>query len=559
MSEPETQARIATPPAMINPPPAEPRPLSAPNLEAGLGIGSGGMNRLTSLPQVRGLQTQALQRRLEAQTGAVQAEQAGRREEAAALSEAGRARISADDEARDLYERRRQNVPTAFVPTQENVADYATLFSLLGVVGTALGGKGKGNAMTAMSSMTGMLNGWRQGRVDLYQRERQNFDASLRAIQAANEDARQVMQDAVQRNKGRYDLAAIEARNKLVERGDQIAARTLEAQGYTAFAELLDKRGQDIQQAMSRSATLANQAPQAVKIGDQWVYAQRRGNTFVPMQMNGAPVPAPPPPGSPEYVAAQAAARRGAAGQQDRFGFGDIVATASNEAAAEIANLVDLAEESTSGVFQGRNTTGLLNAPLGALTNAITSEEAQRYNIVINNFGKFLAQVQKGGRVVGQREMSAAADPFIIREGDTPMTVLTRIAGMRQGLERAIDVRLASPNTPDSLKAVYQNNLETIQQAIPFTVGDVNRFMNQRDQRRTFADMMRESGVIGQPAPNAPRPAAAPSGPPSNQPPAPTETNASGQPAADPLEGRTAIGPNGQRIVRRGGQWVPVQ
>jgi hypothetical protein len=27
--------------------------------------------------------------------------------------------------------------------------------------------------------------------------------------------------------------------------------------------------------------------------------------------------------------------------------------------------------------------------------------------------------------------------------------------------------------------------------------------------------------------------------------------------AADPLEGRTAVGPGGQRLVRRGGQWVP--
>jgi len=30
-----------------------------------------------------------------------------------------------------------------------------------------------------------------------------------------------------------------------------------------------------------------------------------------------------------------------------------------------------------------------------------------------------------------------------------------------------------------------------------------------------------------------------------------------GSGAADPLEGRTAVGPGGQRIVRRGGQWVP--
>jgi len=91
-----------------------------------------------------------------------------------------------------------QNAPRpipAFIPTQETAADMGTLFSLLAVAGQALGGKGKAGAMSAMASMTGMLNGYRQGRQDLYQKERQNFDASLRQIQAQN----QALQDAYRR------------------------------------------------------------------------------------------------------------------------------------------------------------------------------------------------------------------------------------------------------------------------------------------------------------------------------------------------------------------------
>jgi hypothetical protein len=91
-----------------------------------------------------------------------------------------------------------QNAPRpipAFVPTQETAADMGTLFSLLAVAGQALGGKGKAGAMSAMASMTGMLNGYRQGRQDLYQKERQNFEAGLRQIQAQN----QALQDAYRR------------------------------------------------------------------------------------------------------------------------------------------------------------------------------------------------------------------------------------------------------------------------------------------------------------------------------------------------------------------------
>lgn len=425
--------------------------------------------------------------------------------------------------------------PPAFVPTRENAGDLATLFSLLAVAGTAMGGKAKGGAMSAMSSMTGMLNGWRQGRQDLYERERKQFEASLQQFRAQQEQLKGIYDRAMRVAQTDLQRATTQAESELKAAGADIAAQTLRVQGLPSSFQVFQEQMKAVQAAEQRAATIAQQAPQVVRMGDQWVYAQRRGDQFIPIKgPDGQPMTAPPPAGSPEYLRAVAEARRsGSSTAADRFGFGDIIATASNEAAAEIANLVELAEESTSGIFQGRNTTGLLNAPLGALVNQLTSEEAQRYNITINNFGKFLAQVQKGGRVVGQREMAAAAEPFIIREGDTPMTVLTRIAAMRQGLERAIEVRLASPNTPDTLKSIYQQNLNDIQRAIPFTVSDVNRFLSQGDQRRTFTDMIRESGVTGQ----------------SGQ----REAPAGGAQAPAANEGYVL---NGRRIVVRDNRWV---
>jgi hypothetical protein len=53
-----------------------------------------------------------------------------------------------------------------FIPTKDNAKDLGGLFSLIGVVGWAIGGSGKDNAIQAMSAMNGMLTGYQKGRAD---------------------------------------------------------------------------------------------------------------------------------------------------------------------------------------------------------------------------------------------------------------------------------------------------------------------------------------------------------------------------------------------------------
>jgi hypothetical protein len=69
-----------------------------------------------------------------------------------------------------------------FTPTKDNAMDLATLYSLIGVVGFAIGSGGKGNAMAAMSAMNGMATGYQQGRMDLYVREKDLFDTNLKQL-----------------------------------------------------------------------------------------------------------------------------------------------------------------------------------------------------------------------------------------------------------------------------------------------------------------------------------------------------------------------------------------
>jgi len=84
-------------------------------------------------------------------------------------------KATADDAA---YEPVKQMVVPKFVPTQETATDLAGLFGMLGVLGTAMGGKGKAYGMDAMSAMTGMMTGYTQGRKDLYENELSKFNAA---------------------------------------------------------------------------------------------------------------------------------------------------------------------------------------------------------------------------------------------------------------------------------------------------------------------------------------------------------------------------------------------
>lgn len=86
-------------------------------------------------------------------------------------------------EAQQLKQKREQFTNLTFVPTRDNAEDLAKLFSLIGVIGVAIGGRGRGAALQAMTSMNGMLEGYRRGRADLYKQQLGEFDRSLKTMQ----------------------------------------------------------------------------------------------------------------------------------------------------------------------------------------------------------------------------------------------------------------------------------------------------------------------------------------------------------------------------------------
>ena len=374
------------------------------------------------------------------------------------------------------YQEKMEREPLpAFIPSKDNAQDIAGLFSVISVVSMLVGGGGKMSGQLALGNMNGMMEGYRKGRKDLYEKERIAFDKNFKAMMQKHAEFRQEMEDAVKlatTNKEEgfraAELAATKAGSDIVKaqlrKGDLLGAYKLvdESQKGAEHALQMEAKAREQEEAQKFKKEQAQQA------------AQLRKDLMAIKSTTGASA--------------------GKVSSSDRYGFGDIVATNLNEAVGTIANIVNLPYDVTTGIFQGRNTTGLLTAPLGALTNKLTTEDVQRYNKEIKNFGKFASRVVSGGRVVPASVQKDFEDQFLIREGDSPLTVLTSIAQMRQTIERAAEVKIASSSTDPGLKQLYVDGLDVVRNSIPFTINDVNRFANDRDKNKTLADMFEEYG-----------------------------------------------------------------
>lgn len=129
----------------------------------------------------------AKKRQEESEFAVTQKEDVSRREaeRGKKKAEASRAEvqeIKTSPEFTGLRKLEEETMGKAFIPTQDTAQDIASLYSLVNVIGMAIGSGGKQNAMQAMHAMNGMLEGYQKGRGDLYKREKDIFDTSMKTL-----------------------------------------------------------------------------------------------------------------------------------------------------------------------------------------------------------------------------------------------------------------------------------------------------------------------------------------------------------------------------------------
>jgi hypothetical protein len=150
----------------------------------------------------------------------------------------------------DAYGERIAKEPLpAFVPSEDNAETLGALFSGVNLLGLIMSrGAGRSSALGAMKSMTGMLEGYRTGRKDLYEREKQIFEKNYARIKDIHAQYGKELDQALklsevdfESGKARAQLAAKRAGNKYAE--DMASVGNLKAvvAAFNAEVTIIDK------------------------------------------------------------------------------------------------------------------------------------------------------------------------------------------------------------------------------------------------------------------------------------------------------------------------------
>lgn len=224
-------------------------------LQQGLGLDFGNVMRQIAPYVSGGAPLSILQQEATAEGDALKAQQKQKIAEAQANQESYKKYGDTANRALLSYDTEMAAEPLpAFVPTKETAADFSLLGGLISVIGFMAGkGKGMQSGLDALDSMTGMMNGWQQGRKDLYDRELKNFQANFERLNAVHEQYRQQLTNALEVAKVNLTQGLADAQLAAAKAGDDVVLAQAKAGNLKAVIAAMNSQ----QTAMLKAAEIA--------------------------------------------------------------------------------------------------------------------------------------------------------------------------------------------------------------------------------------------------------------------------------------------------------------
>jgi ribosomal protein L3 len=354
--------------------------------------------------------------------------EAERGKKKAEVSRAEVQEIKASPEFTGLRKLEEETMDKAFIPTKDTAVDIASLYSLVNVIGMSIGTGGKQNAMQAMHAMNGMLEGYQKGRADLYKREKDIFDTSMKTLKTKT--------DILQRRlKEIADLAS-----KNAAAADQEADVLFAEQGADFLKKYKEKFG----------------LPATVKFWEDVVKAKGEATKLTLREEETARKEAANERRHRETIAAQAARERLRMSHQEKARELKAVAkpaSATNEryantvyrASNEVLRSLELVEQigiSTGGGALGTVVgKGTIPSEVQRYIGQLMTEEQQRnYNTAMSGIALELAYVLGGGYKPDVTTVSKLETLLSVGPNDTPANAAYKFADVTAKLKAAIEV-----------------------------------------------------------------------------------------------------------------------
>ena len=347
----------------------------------------------------------------------------------------------------------------AFIPSKDTAQDIAGLFGVISVISMLVGGGGRMSGQLALGNMNGMMEGYRKGRKDLYEKERSEFDKNFKSMIQKHAEFRQEMEDAIK------------------------LAVTNKEEGFRAAEMAATKAGSDIVKAQLRKGDLlgayklvdeSQKGSQHALQMEQKAREQEEAEKFRKEQAR---------------IAAQArveAAREKAAGKTEKVTQQTMMAQRAVNSLGGVASALESMKElpagTTTGILPNLQTKdGLLNYVRNNVGRKVSSREAEILNTLFTGVGRNLASIEASGAATGLAELSKQMQSGIyINAGvDDPYKVAIKLADIRRIATENIRPAIESGLMPKQQAEVAAKLVERIEKAIPYTTVDVVKAATQ--------------------------------------------------------------------------------
>ena len=127
-----------------------------------------------------------------------------------------------------------------FVPTKDSLPSMALAFALIGMIGSALGGKSTTMAaLGAQQAMTGMLKGWQDGDAEKYKEQKDAYDANVAHLQRSNALAKEAFDIYQKEAVSDINLAKAHWDVNIAKADAPVLATTAKLKGYDQVQDQL--------------------------------------------------------------------------------------------------------------------------------------------------------------------------------------------------------------------------------------------------------------------------------------------------------------------------------
>lgn len=378
-----------------------------------------------------------------------------------------------------------------FKPSQETASGFAALGSLLMVAGGMMGGGGRMAGIGAMNNIAGMMKGYQQGRKDLYEQERTQFEENMKVFEKNRTLIKEAFDRALKMAPYNLTTAQNNLRKELSGLGASIPAEMTAKSGLVQAAgqhntfhtnttstldQLREKLGRSKAEAKAQEADIkARKEEKALGAGKNPIKIQYEGKSVLADPVTLKPLRD----DQGNVIEPGAGARTSAQNQQIQRR----LATATTQAVEAFKAITDMPEGTTTGIipFLGSKE-GIVNYIKSATGRALSSDEANVLNTYFKGVGRNLATIEASGVATGLVGLANSFEALAPTTGDSDYAVAAKLAEGRAVIENGIRVALTDPSVTPEQKALLDENLKGIQEAIPYTRRDLNQALKVKSE-----------------------------------------------------------------------------